>query len=585
MKPDDWMILRDDSYAGGVRKYHHDYELAVGPGGRWVSPVTVFSIGSTLQGAMAAYWSRSGFDSMPTLVDKLDASLFDALSKAVLLKRDFLQGSWTFATFQNFLTNLPPNNLLHLVSFWPNGFDEYYPDYLPPSSTLGTLAELQSLVAYARAMGHLVMPYTNPTWWDDQLPTLAALGTGIAARDPGGSPIYEYYGSHGGYVVSPYDSDVVNRQDQTRDEFTTTVPCDFLFEDQLGARGPMYDEHPDAPDPMHYNQGIINVAARSAMWLPTMTGGGFDRLAWTETGFCNSHTINWHWWPSGTYTTFPMAPLWAHENLYFSVHNLAGTTMTNDLSALTYQVSIGYSLSYDLSSLDPSWLRVIDCFQKHFVSPLFGQAMLSFEELATTGRTSTTFADGTIVRANLTESAMAVGDHVVVPGGFVAENDGDVLAAVVSTLYGETLAGGAAHYLVLHHKDCSVEVHQPLGDDGTIAIPRPASWDESDRIGVFAITSEGQRIAQAVTIQPDSLAINYSSTVNGHTIDYFNISYCVDGDADCDGVVDLSDYSVFAGCMSGPGVSCAPGCEAMDLDEDSDVDLLDFARLEERFTE
>src|SRR5262245_54751048 len=217
---------------------------------------------------MNSYWTRSGNGDMPSLADKLGPTLLQKLAGAVHLKRDFLQGSWTFDSFRNFLPSLPPNNLLHLVAFWPIGFDENYPDYLPPNPALGNLGQLQTLVTTARAAGHIVMPYTNPTWWDDQSPTLMALGAGIVARDRAGALISENYGVHGGYVVSPFDPAVIARQDQTRAEFTQTVPCDFLFEDQIGARdAPTFAAHPSAPDPLAYTQGLINVATRSAAQL------------------------------------------------------------------------------------------------------------------------------------------------------------------------------------------------------------------------------------------------------------------------------------------------------------------------------
>jgi len=49
----------------------------------------------------------------------------------------------------------------------------------------------------ARMSGLLVMPYTNPTWWDDESPTLQNLppdtvSTDVAVVDNQGVPLYEY---------------------------------------------------------------------------------------------------------------------------------------------------------------------------------------------------------------------------------------------------------------------------------------------------------------------------------------------------------------------------------------------------------
>jgi hypothetical protein len=62
-------------------------------------------------------------------------------------------------------------------------------------------------------------------------------------------------------------------------------------------------------------------------------------------------------------------------------------------------------------------------------------------------------------------------------------------------------------------------------------------------------------------------------------------SPCVAGDADGDGDVDLADYAVLAGCMTGPGGGPpASGCSIFDLDWDGDVDLRDVAAFSVAFT-
>jgi len=594
LKTAQWLILRDDTYAGGVHKYHHDFTVAIGDGQQWTSPKTVLSIGSTLDEAMAAYWTRSGHDAMPTLLEKLGAPLFEKLAGALLLKRDFLQGPWTFSAFQDFLSDLPGGSLLHFVAFWPNGFDENYPDYLPPHPALGSQTELQNLVSSARASGHLVMPYTNPTWWDDQSPTLASLGTGIVSLNRSGGLISEVYGaSHGGYVVCPYSLDVIARQDQTRNEFTQTVPCDLLFEDQIGARAqPKFDGNPAAPDPTLYTQGLIDVAERSASYLPIMSEGGFDRLGWYESGFCNSHTIGWHNYPSDTYQSYPMATLWAHEHMYFSAHNLAGNVMTVDLPLLTYYVSVSYSLSFDLSMNDLDWVNVIDHYQKHFVSKLLGQDMVSFDLLTPDGHTRTLFEDGTEITANLTTSARAIGDHMMAANGFAAIKNGEVLAGVFSALNGQALSGDNPHYLILDRQPQRTLIYQPRGDDGAITLTRPSGWSDDSRIALLAIKRPNVQFARSVTIQASTLTFDYVQSISGQDIDYFKLIYCTDTDVDCDGDTDLADFDVLVDCMSGPGSSPNPtpprtpaDClNAFDQDADSDIDLADFRLFLDGYT-
>ena len=57
----------------------------------------------------------------------------------------------------------------------------------------------------------------------------------------------------------------------------------------------------------------------------------------------------------------------------------------------------------------------------------------------------------------------------------------------------------------------------------------------------------------------------------------------VRGDCNGDGVVDLDDHALFSGCISGPEGGIGLQCVCLDLDEDGDVDLADFAVLQRVF--
>jgi hypothetical protein len=56
------------------------------------------------------------------------------------------------------------------------------------------------------------------------------------------------------------------------------------------------------------------------------------------------------------------------------------------------------------------------------------------------------------------------------------------------------------------------------------------------------------------------------------------------GDYQCDGDVDLDDFTAWDTCMTGPGIGLYdPGCQAFDFEYDGDVDLTDFAVVQARF--
>jgi len=56
------------------------------------------------------------------------------------------------------------------------------------------------------------------------------------------------------------------------------------------------------------------------------------------------------------------------------------------------------------------------------------------------------------------------------------------------------------------------------------------------------------------------------------------------GDCDSDGYVDPDDFAQFVTCMDGPDSGTTEGCGCTDLDNDGDVDLMDFATLQRLFT-
>ncbi len=54
-------------------------------------------------------------------------------------------------------------------------------------------------------------------------------------------------------------------------------------------------------------------------------------------------------------------------------------------------------------------------------------------------------------------------------------------------------------------------------------------------------------------------------------------------DLDENGQVNLDDFSIFAGCLAGPGASFPAGCDYADLEKDGLVDLRDFAEFQQLY--
>ena len=150
---------------------------------------------------------------------------------------------WNFADYDSVLALLPRPSLFHPVAYNPGGFDRNYPDLLPPNPAWGTLDDFRTMFQEAQAMGHLVMPCTNPTWWDELSPTVRNLAppltiSDIAVLDRGGQPRIEIYSHNDGMVVCPHQDFVSGRPDSLFQQITVDVPSDFVLEDQVEARPP-----------------------------------------------------------------------------------------------------------------------------------------------------------------------------------------------------------------------------------------------------------------------------------------------------------------------------------------------------------
>ncbi|UCG16455.1 MAG: hypothetical protein JSV19_00140, partial [Phycisphaerales bacterium] len=57
----------------------------------------------------------------------------------------------------------------------------------------------------------------------------------------------------------------------------------------------------------------------------------------------------------------------------------------------------------------------------------------------------------------------------------------------------------------------------------------------------------------------------------------------VASDFNGDGLVNVDDFVVLEGCLSGPGGGLGTTCLCIDLDEDGDVDMGDFALFAEEY--
>ena len=443
-------FIHDEEYLPDSTFYYHTFGARVDNGGAFTSPWVRIRVGASAMDAILAYRVDNMMDRYRSLLEKL-AARYDQIVQSPLYKADTAQLGVPFSVYAGILARVPSPGILHPVAFQPGGHDESYPDFLPPAATWGTTADMAAMFRQAQARGFLVMPYTNPTWWDDESPTLGNLPApllikDLAVLDKEGVPQYEYYGAHGGYVMSPYPAFVRDRLSRLVQAMTTDVPSDLLFEDQIGARPWLFDHNASSPSPLAYMDGWL---AHTRTYSDTllMTELAFDRLAETEVGFHGSVLLpevtgyTADWWGTGTWRPYPLATTLAHDKTIFYQHDLAPESMTTKKAILTWNLAMGYMLSYDLfksefgGGLDSEWLGLVSAFQKHVLARYARERITGYTDLAPQV-TRTTFETCHVTANWDTTNGYAVGGHTLSSQGAMVtcENGGRV--AGIFTHYG-----------------------------------------------------------------------------------------------------------------------------------------------------
>jgi hypothetical protein len=446
-----------------VGRYRHAF-LAFARAGETVHlPRQQMVLGVPHRQVLAQYASQNGLTR--GLCDKASGDVVERLKRSILLKvttRD-LKASARIAE------QLPFPVLFHIVDYLHGGFDKQYPDHLPPNPQVGTPADLTRLVEACRDNGHLLMPYTNPTWWcvNPKGPTFEKHGEAPLARDLEGNVYAESYGSSSiqGYTVCPWHPAVRAANDVIRQQFTEQYPVDVLFQDQVGARQPRWDTNPAAPVPGAYLEGIHRIAQVDSAFVPLGTEDGHDRLINWETMFCG---LSWPWlpnrssrsrvlyedlWPREAWRIEPLALFLAHDKVLFYHHDLGG--FVRNRRDLSITLAMGYGLSWWTHTERPSpaerdWIERLCRLQAAIGPRCAGRALDQFEYLAPEVIRSR-WGDLEIL-ANLTDKPWTVdAETVVAPEGFCARSSD--LEAGIFVRHGGEETGTAARWLIRENRN------------------------------------------------------------------------------------------------------------------------------------
>ena len=488
--------------------WFHDIALAIQAGDQIELPTFRISVGESVLDALGQYRVSNLLYNFATVEDKL-GDIAEAVLRSPLLKLEAEHlaslGLRSYGDYRQLLQHMQSPALLHPVSFQEQPFDMQNPDMWPPKKSFGGADEFLQFFSQAQREASLLMPYSNPTWWNPTSSTFAELAAaGLDINDlaahgtSDGRPWIEGEGDDEspGWVVSPADSRVQARLAAHIEEFRATR-SDLVFEDQVGARPWMFDYHPAAANPVRYTHGWLQ-HTRTHMSERITVEGGYDRLAETVCGFFWSVAL-WgpvhghHWWGEGNWESFPAsATMFRRETLLYE-HDLGDTgtlIVADSLSGLRWCLVHGHQLVFDMVNYASPWLNVVFDFA-HFVLGHYASELLR-NYRADSGVSISSFESHTVT-ADREGQSRGVGSHALVPNGVVsAAHDGSVTGDVFERYNGRALTPGE-HYLIEQRKPAGLIMRQPMGPNTPIVL-RAAEAFGSD-VMVTAFTRGDERLS------------------------------------------------------------------------------------------
>lgn len=329
------------------------------------TPVVRLAFGKDVLSSVADYAMANGLTR--PLSEKIGAETLETLRKSPLC---LAYGRGTEIAAE--CAAVPAPTLFHHSRYLKGGFDREYPDHLPSNEAkFGTDADHRAMIDALHAAGHLYSPYTNPTWWCDHPrgPTFLATGEAALTVDIDGKHIYEKY-KNDGWTSCFWHPAVRAANRRTVDVFVKDLPCDLLFQDQVGARRCRWEFNPSAPSPLAYTEGLLRMAEEDAVRVPLATEDGWDRVANIEAVLCGCawqevpHTLDTNTWMSvldrrqilaDTFVYEPLTLYLMHDKCLFYLHDLSGRSDNDRI--LAWQIALGYNLSFVLHF--PGWTRQV----------------------------------------------------------------------------------------------------------------------------------------------------------------------------------------------------------------------------------
>ncbi len=461
----------------------------VEPGQTWQAPTVRLAVGRSAAESLQAYCQANAIKRR--LEDKMAPEVLEKFRRAVLV----YYGGNCREKLEN-LERLPVPTLIHFADYLKGGFDKQYPDHLPPRPDFGSPEQFRAFFDRAHQLGHLVMPYTNPTWWCDgpRGPTFEREGEAPLLRTLDGQLSHERYALNEGFTVCHWHPAVQAANRKTVRQFTEEYPVDVLFQDQCGARSWRYDTNSASPTPYAYTEGLVSMVAEDSQRKPLSTESGWDGVVNYEAQLCGMswrlvpteggpswRTLMKYDVPPETWQVFPLAQYIAHDKTAMLYHDLG--QFVTDREVLAWALGLGFCLSYRVGALslkndEPrEWLRWLDRLQKSLCARYVGEPVKRFEH--DRGPKPSIEDDGIIraaygpvqVVANLGPDPRTEGGRELPGYGFYARAPG-VVAANLKTVAGQDFGVEGVCFVVEGTAaKADVWVYAPPGRNVTVELP------------------------------------------------------------------------------------------------------------------
>ncbi len=388
-------------------------------------------------------------------------------------------------------------SIIHIFNYLYGGFDWQYPDHLPPRKFYSSAEDFKKFLKEARKNGHLIMPYTNNTWWCDapKGPTFKAYSDVALCRDINGNFYREKYGNSTGFTTCLWTKASLEATANIMNGFTKDYPVDIVFQDQTGSRSASrVDTNPEAPTRNSYLDGLIYSTKIDSQKIPLSTEDGWSHIVDYEIQFCGfsfgfiepclrkDWKYIWQTYPKDSVEITNIAGAMFQDKVSLTQHNIGGVTKGN--RTITCSLLHGLHLMTDMhmgrKEADLEFIKWISTLQDKVASEYIGTSMKSFESKWVDIKSSDGNRIGNAqygklaIIANLNDTPYEFEKFKIAPDGFFAKSN-KVIAGNILAIEDEKVDTPSNFILYEQDENLSLEV---FGNGGkTVIIPRNKKID------------------------------------------------------------------------------------------------------------